>query len=139
MSANAIESQLLQNGRFTNPDCDFSRQVGKEVAELWKVDSKYVNMSTPFTTGKMVVALKSIKVDKVPGPNDIHPEFLLHAGDAATGWLSLCVCLFGGKLGPQGLLRGGCRRPPGAWRAQGLSWGLQARLAVVHPIRAAWG
>ena len=33
VSADAIASKLLQNGRFTNPDHDFSRQVGKEVAE----------------------------------------------------------------------------------------------------------
>ena len=78
MSANAIASQQLQNGRFTNPDRNSSRQVGKEVAELWKIDSKEVNMSTPFTT-EMVEALKSMKAGKVPGPDDIHhvhPEFL---------------------------------------------------------------
>ena len=62
ISANAIESQLLQNGRFTNPDRGFSRQVGKEVVELWKVDSKDVNMSTSFT-GELVEALKGIFSD----------------------------------------------------------------------------
>ena len=34
VSANAITSQLVQNGRFTNPDHNFSRQVGKVVAKL---------------------------------------------------------------------------------------------------------
>ena len=95
MSANAIALQLLQNGRFTNPDRDFSRQVGKEVAELWKVVSKDVNMSIPFTTEELVKALKSIKVGKAPGPDDIHPEFLLHAGDAVTKrlcqYMSTCL------------------------------------------------
>ena len=75
------------NGRFTNLDRDFSRQVGKEVAELWKVDSQDVNMSTPFTTGELVEALKSMKAGKAPEPDDIHPEFLLHPGDAVTKWL----------------------------------------------------
>ena len=32
-------------------------------------------------------ALKSMKAGKAPEPDDIHPEFLLHAGDAATKWL----------------------------------------------------
>ena len=91
VSANAIASQLLQNGRFTNPDRDFSRQVGREVPELWKVDSRDVNMSTPFTTGELVEALKSMKAGKAPGPDDIHPEFLLHAGDDATKWLCQCM------------------------------------------------
>ena len=95
VSANAIASQLLQNGRFTNPDRDFSRQVGKEVAELWKVDSKDVNMSIPFTTEELVKALKPMKAGKAPGPDDIHPEFLLHAGDAVTKrlcqYMSTCL------------------------------------------------
>ena len=95
VSANAIASQLLQNGRFTNLDCDFSRQVGKEVAELWKIDSKDVNMSIPFTREELVEVLKSMKVGKAPGPDDIHPKFLLHARDAATKWLCqyMATCL----------------------------------------------
>ena len=87
MSANAIASQLLQNGRFTNPDRLFSRQVGKEVAELWKVGIKDVNMSTQFTTEELLESLKSMKAGKAAGPDDIHPEFLLHAKDAANEWL----------------------------------------------------
>ena len=87
VSANTIASQLLQNGRFTNPDLDFSRQVGKEAAKLWKVYSKDVKMSTPFTTGELVEAIKSMKAGKASGPDDIHPGFLLPAGDAATKWL----------------------------------------------------
>ena len=98
VGANVIASQLLQNGRFTNPDRDFSRQVGKEVAELWKVDSKDVNI----TTGELVEAFKSMKVGKDPGPDDIHPEFLLHAGDAATKWLcQYNVYLFGKMYNPK--------------------------------------
>ena len=85
--ANAIASQLLQNDRLTNPDRDFSRQIEKEVAELWKIHSKDVNMSTPFTPGELVEALKLMKAGKVPGPYGIHPEFLSHAGVAATKWL----------------------------------------------------
>ena len=73
VSANAIASQLLQNGRFSNPDRDFLRQVGKEVAEQWKVDSKDVNMSTPFITAELVETLKSMKVGRAPGPNGVHP------------------------------------------------------------------
>ena len=40
-----------------------------------------------FTTKELVEALKSMKAGKAPGPDDIRPEFLLHAGDAATEWL----------------------------------------------------
>ena len=74
----------------------FSRQVGKEVAELWKVVySKDVNMLIRFTTEELVEALKSMKAGKAPGPDDIHPEFLLHAGEAVTKWLChiMSTCL----------------------------------------------
>ena len=52
-------------------------------------------MSTLFTTEELLEVLKSMKAGKAPGPDDIHPEFLLHAGDAATKWLSVYVYLFG--------------------------------------------
>ena len=52
-------------------------------------------MSTPFITGELAGARKSMKAGKAPGPDDIHPEFLLHAGDAATKWLcqDMSTCL----------------------------------------------
>ena len=118
VSANAIASQLLQYGRFTNPGSDFSRLVGKEEAELWKVVSKDVNMSTPFTTEELVKALKSMKVGKAPGPDDIHPEFLLHAGDI-TLWPSGCVSIWipvwkDVKSQKSGVRQHYCHRPPKA-------------------------
>ena len=90
-----LHHSYSQNGRFTNQDSDFSRRVEKKVAELWKTDSKVVNMLTPFTTGELVEALKSMKEGKAPGSDDIHPEFLLHARDAATKWLCqyMSTCL----------------------------------------------
>ena len=81
VSAKTIASQLLQNGRFTNPGRDFSRQVGKEVAELRKVD-KTCQPHLPQENW-----WKSMKAGKAAGPDDIHPEFLLHARYAANKWL----------------------------------------------------
>lgn len=87
VSANAIASQLLQNGHFRNPDRDFSRRVRKEVAQQWKIDRNDVSITSSFTTEELTEALKSLKAGKAPGPDDIHPEFLLHAGDVASEWL----------------------------------------------------
>ena len=67
----------------------------KGSSRAMKVVSKDVNMSTPFTTEELVEVFKSMKAGKIPGPDDIHPEFLLHAGDAATKWLCqyMSTCL----------------------------------------------
>ena len=89
VSANSIASQLVQNGRFKNPDRNVSRCVAKEVAELWKTDSHDSELTNPFTMEEMFSALKLLKAGKAPGPDIIHPEFLLHTGDAVTNWLRL--------------------------------------------------
>ena len=69
-----------------NLDSDLSSQVWK-VAEQWKGNNKDVNMSTPFTTGELVEVCLSMTVGKAPVPDDIHPEFILHAGDTTNKWL----------------------------------------------------
>ena len=51
-------------------------------------------MSAPFTTEEVLETLKSMKASKEPGPDDIHPEFLLQAGDAATKWLCQYMSTF---------------------------------------------
>ena len=46
-------------------------------------------LTNPFTMEEMFSALKLLKAGKAPGPDIIHPEFLLHTGDAITNWLHL--------------------------------------------------
>jgi len=87
VSANSIASQLVQNGRFQQPDRDFSLQVKKDVAELRKCNREDMVTTSPFTMEEMTEALKKLTAGKAPGPDNIHPEFLLHAGEAATEWI----------------------------------------------------
>ena len=72
-------------------------------------------MSTPFTIEELVEALTSMKVGKAPGPDDIHPEFILRTGDAVTKWpfqyMSTCLERY---ENPQNLAQGNCQRPPEA-------------------------
>ena len=111
MSASAIALQLLKNSSFTNPDRDFSTQVGKEVAGLWKIDSKDVNMSTPFTTEELVEALKSMKAEKALVADDIHREFHLHAGMLQkSGCVIICLPVWKDVKSPESGARN-CHRP----------------------------
>ena len=86
VTANSIASVLVDNGRFPQPDREHSRQVKREVSELWKIDST-MDLCSDFTAEEIEAALSLLKPGKAPGPDSIHPEFLHHAGTAATNWL----------------------------------------------------
>ena len=97
MSPNAVasHSQLLTNGQQTNPDCIFGRQLTTNKAVLWKIGNDKQSMIKDFTASEMKTALKSLKLRKSPGLDQIHPEFLFHIGKNATAWLHkfLSFCL----------------------------------------------
>ena len=70
VTANSIAAQLVQNGRFPNHDREFTGQVSKEYTSLWRSQSVDTDLARDFS-----------------GPDNIHAEFLIHAGDHAKEWL----------------------------------------------------
>ena len=70
VTANSIAAQLVQNGRFPNHDREFTRQVSKEYISLWRSQSVDTDLARDFS-----------------GPDNIHAEILIHAGDHAKEWL----------------------------------------------------
>ena len=96
VSANAIASQLVRNGKYEAVDCKSSRLVYQEVSDIWRATTPDpVNISDTFSQSELTAALQHLKPGKAPGPDSICPELKLHAGAALKSWLrnSLSSCL----------------------------------------------
>ena len=96
VSADAIASQLVRNGKYEAVDRKSSRLVSQEVSELWWATTPdAVNISDSFLQREFAAALQHLKPGKAPGPDSIFPELILHAGAALKSWLRdfLSSCL----------------------------------------------
>ena len=87
VTANAIASQLLNNGRFPDADRDFARWTSREVTSLSRAATADANMSSDFTVEELEAAIKKLKSGKAPGRDNIHPEFVIHKSAKTTAWL----------------------------------------------------
>ena len=96
ISADAIASQLVRNGKYKVVDRKSSRLVFQEVSDLWRATTPdTVNISDKFSQREFAVALQHLKPGKALGPDSICPELILHAGAALKSWLHdfLSSCL----------------------------------------------
>ena len=96
VSANAIASQLVRNGKYEAVDCKSSQLVSQEVSDLWRATTPdTVNISDSFSQREFTAALQHLKPGKALGPDFICPELILHAGAALKSWLRdfLSSCL----------------------------------------------
>ena len=96
VSADAIASQLVRNGKYEAVDHKSSRLVFQEVFDFWRaITPDTVNISDNFSPRKFAAALQHLKPGKAPGPDSIFPELILHAGAALKSWLRgfLSSCL----------------------------------------------
>ena len=83
VSADAIASQLVRNGKYETADCKSFRLVYQEVSNLWRATTPdLVNISNNFSQREFTAALQHLKPGKAPGPDSICPEFIIHAGAA---------------------------------------------------------
>ena len=88
VSADAIASQLVRNGKYEAVDRKSSRLVSQEVSDLWRaITSDAVNISDNFSKREFAAALQHLKPGKTPGPDSICLELILHAGAALKSWL----------------------------------------------------
>ena len=96
VSADAIASQLVKNGKYEAVDRKSSRLVFQEVSDLWRATTPdAVNISDNFSQREFAAALQHLKPGKASGPDSIWPELILHAGAALKSWLRdfLSFCL----------------------------------------------
>ena len=95
ISADAIASQLVRNGRYKVIDHKSSQLVSQEVSDLWRATTPDpVNIFDTFSQ-KITAALQHLKPGKALGPDSICPELIIHAGAASKTWLHdfLSSCL----------------------------------------------
>ena len=96
VSADAIASQLVRNGKYEAVDRKSSRLVSQEVSDLWRATTPdAINISDNFSQREFTAALQHLKSGKVPGPDSICSELILHAGAALKSCLRdfLSSCL----------------------------------------------
>ena len=88
ISADAVASQLVRNGRYEAVDHKSSRLVFQEVSDLWRATTlDPVNISDTFSQREFTATNKHLKPGKAPAPDSIFPELTLHAGAALKSWL----------------------------------------------------
>ena len=88
VSAEAIVSQLVRNGRYEAVDCKSSRRDSQEVSDLWKSTTPdSVNISNSFLQKELTAGLQHLKLSKALGPDSICSELTIHAEVALKSWL----------------------------------------------------
>ena len=96
VSADAVASQLIRNGKYEAVDRKSSRLVYQEVSDLWRATTPdALNISDNFSQREFAAALQHLKPNKAPIPDSICPELIIHAGAALKFWLRdfLSSCL----------------------------------------------
>ena len=112
VSADAIASQLVRNGKYEAVDRKSTRVVSQEVSDLWRATTPdAVNIFDNFSQREFAAALQNLKPGKAPGPDSICSELILHAGAALKSWLRdfLSSCLIQNH---QDLKKSACGRDP---------------------------
>ena len=88
VSANAIASQLVRNGKYEAVDRKSSRLVFQKVSDVWRATTlDAVNISDNFSQREFAAVLQHLKPGKTPGPDSICSENILHARAALKSWL----------------------------------------------------
>ena len=88
VSADAIASQLVRNGKYDPVDRKSSRLVSQEVFDFWRATTPdAVNISDNFSQREFTAALQHLKPGKTPGPDSICLNLILHDGAALKSWL----------------------------------------------------
>ena len=88
VTANAIASQLVRNGKYEAVDGKSSRLLSQEVSDLWRATSPdAVNISDNFSQRKFTAALQHLNPGKAPGPDSSCSKLILHYGAALKSWL----------------------------------------------------
>ena len=88
VSANAIASKLIENGRHRNVNKQVARDVNAKIATLrGSVITGDKSFTESFTEAEMQAAVSHLKGGKAEGPDHIAPEFISNCGTLMLNWL----------------------------------------------------
>ena len=135
VSADAIASQLVRNGKYEAVDHKSSRFVSQEVSGLWRTTTPdALSISDNFSQREFAAALQHSKPSKAPGPDSICSELILHAGAALKCWLRefLSSCL---PQNSQDLKKSACGRDPKINEARGGPKELSTDISALCPLQ----
>ena len=138
VSADAIASQLVRNGKYEAVDHKSSRLVFQEVSDLWRATTPdAVNISDSFLQREFAAALQHLKPGKAPGPDSICPELILHAGAALKSWLRdfISSCLRRLKIPKIWRRALNCGRDPKTRKARGGPKELSTDISALCPLQ----
>ena len=77
VSANAIASQLVRNGKYEAAYSKSSRLVSQEVSDFWRATTPdTVNISDNFSQREFTAALQHLKPGKALSPDSICSELI---------------------------------------------------------------
>ena len=137
VSADAIASQLVRNGKYEAVDRKSTRLVYQEVSDLWRATTPdAVNISDTFSQREFTAALQHLKPGKAPGLDSICSELILHAGVALKSSLRdfLSSCLRRLKI-LQDLEKSACGRDPKTNKARGGPKELLTDIYDLYPLQ----
>ena len=138
VSADAIASQPVKNGKYEAVDRKSSRLVSQEISELWRATTPdAVNISDNFSQKEFTATLQHLKPGKAPGPDSICPELILHAGAALKSWLRdfLSFFLFTPTQNFQDLEKSACGRDPKTNKSRGGPKELSTDISALCPLQ----
>ena len=78
VSADAIASQLVRNGKYEAVDRKSSQLVSQEMSDLWRATTPdTVNISDNFSQREFTATLQHLKPGKAPVPDSLCSELIL--------------------------------------------------------------
>ena len=137
VSADAIASQLVRNGKYEAIDRKSSRRVSQLLFDLWRATTPdAVNISENFLQREFAAALQHLKPGKAPGPDSICSELILNAGFALNFWLREFIfsCLSRLKISKD-LEKSACGRDPKTNEARGGPKKLSTDISALCPLQ----
>ena len=87
VKANDIANNLINNGKFNKPNKEFTFKINRHLKDAWNTPSADQDLCSDFSMAEVKSAIATLKQNKAPGPDSLHPEFFQHLPESTLLWL----------------------------------------------------